>query len=750
MMSGNMRFALLIVLILIYSNKSYSIVKGKFYGNIIPCENGKSTPRMASCTELKNEAQKYPNIKIQQFACPLLIPKASPDLQKRQFLSVAIKGKDHLGCDYIMNKLCEGWKPGHRRCHRFYRYMRPYKKRLISDYITPDVPKSSFSGYHHEARKQIPNSYSNCLWHGPSVSEYVHSNDKICSKIKNTELSPFTPIFIENNKNLGGMLNQWSRDNYLEMIRAVGVNRILKRHFQLTGSSMEGINIEKCSQFQKGIQNILEKQKRTSLKNASLLDHKGNREHPTSLPYQFRIVAAAKQIQKLIALRKYYKGKIILERRNKDDLLKTKFPPNHAMSPSAAKKMGIEIGKISDKFQALKIHYQRKIKDAEEQITGKMATYSFLTFDRDGSYWGENNIWDKQPWISKVAAMKPGSDKMLNLMKSFVARTSSDLKDTLHRLCQVPGQEILGLSPIAQSFKDKKLGPIGIAKPSSKDLSLCIAAVTESKVNTEIVGFIKQGIKQYRSRKNKNTKIDPNLEQLLNSQCSPKDDAFSVGELVKMTGVTKEVLKAYPEYKRLGQCLEGVTEDSANFYSNFGMAVGLGCLGSAFIFPPFALACGAADIALMKHNHSLELAATQKVIACRQAGEVCNNKMLQGSLDRLHTATTDLLLSVGGEVAGGVLSLGTKTFRAMKNSRKIIENMANLESEFVHLSQARRGKIENKIREIKNSNMSKDHKLKMIKDLIDEVNDVRATQKQLISELGSRNNAASKFPCLFN
>jgi hypothetical protein len=738
-MNDKRQFLLCILFVLFYSSKAYSIVESEFIGDIIPCDIGDEPSASAkTCSSFIEESSKYSNIKVGQFACPTALSKIKPnegtDLGNRQFISVVRKDQVHHNCDSLMNfmsQIC----PSKNLCDKYWKFMRPRQKQ-ISNIIIPDVPKKNFRGFHHTARKQISSAYNNCLWYSPSVKGHVNSNKKICSKIKGTELTPFTSIFIENNKNLGGMLNQWSRDNYLEMIRAVGVNRVLERHFQLTGSPMEGINSSKCSQFQDGIDNILVTQKSASSKNISLLDSTGNSEHPTSIPYQIRIVAAAKKVQELITLRRDYNEKISKE--------------ITAIGLAGISESG-PTPYMQKQYQDNKNLYERKIQDLENEIKAKMATYSFLTFDRDGSYWGDDNLWDKQPWIAKVAVMKPGSPELLGLMKSFVARTSSDLKDTLHRLCQVPGQENPDLSPITQAYKSKLATVTNWSGSPGLEIDLCIAALTESRVNTELVKFIKQRSKLYirEYNRDRNTQIDPNLRELLNSQCSPKDDAFSVSELTQMTEVKKEVLNAYPEYKALAQCLGEVAKDSDDFISDLGMTVGLACLGSAGIFPPFAFACGAVDMALMNHNHSLEFASTQKVIACRQAGDLCDDSMIQKSLDRLHSATTDLYLSIGGEVGGAVLSSGVKAVRLMNKSRKVFDNLANIEHELVYLSKSRRLTIENEMLLIKNSKESKSYKLKMIERLVDEVNDIRLTQKQLIEELGSKENAIAKFPCLF-
>ena len=555
-----------------------------------------------------------------------------------------------------------------------------------------------------------------------SLSEHAGSNRNYrwiddshgCERVDQLGVSEFSSELLGAvNNGQQGILNGREVDPFWkdsrqfgELLRVVAIKRILLRHQQLLGSPMVNIDSSKCYQFNQGIQNV-----NAQLGGVNTYNRANKNDHPLSIVRQHQLVFKAKKIKELIS-----------------QINEIKNLPND-------QKMRVRLtsGRYSRASYQNTPEQLREIENLESEINNLLGTSPFLLLDRESEICLFNcsgKMFENQPWIERVSRMTPGSSELMDTIKYFIHKTSTSLRKTVHSLCQVYSDEGRHNSRLQNTYLSRTLR---FLNPNQA----CRNAVSSQSTSDPSILYLQRKIASYSTL---DSEEKENINKLAMGQCE-SEKPFGWPELYAMDDVVDEVTSRFG-FSRFSECFRGRVESFSNFSSNISMAVGLGCLASAGVMGPFAIACGAFDVGLIHGAYRSARSHHNQISSCQSAPRVCSQRSVKSALRAYQSSRTDLILSILGEGAGAAIEL---TARATRVNRAL-ELTNEIERHYAHLPYQSMQKINQKLDQVKNLPYSE--KQARLNDLLEDAKEIRELQDNLLREYGNR--AHLKYPCLFN
>lgn len=684
---------LYILLVYLFSNIAFA----DFSANITICHNTEH------CESFFEDKEKYPDIQIEKLKCPKISEQFLDIFEEKYFLSIFKKNQKILSCDDLekyWEKKCNLDVKDFKKCKPLKFYIKNSRKYRLLDIIFPEVSKSIFKKYHRVPR---PQGNSTCMWYRPVQSSLVESDQKICERIKGTTLESYQEIFTSNEQSFGGLLNQWSRDNYLEMIRAAGIQNIKNSYEKIFGYPYLDLSEKKCPQF-------------TQL---STNNEGSNKKYQSSIISEYgqeKLINDAKNIQILISKINETYTTILTP------LIQYKANLNAQKGYLYLSKSGNDYLKQLDEKEKFA---QQKIKEYESYINAYLAKNPLLTIDRKSGYFDQvfssNKLYENQPWISKIASLQAGTKEADEIISIGSIKLEKNIENTIERFCKVPTENF-----------------------SKANYQSCINEYTSYSGNNPN----KIKLKQLLINSNKlSIKAKSELKFLKEELCSKEIEPFKIDELVQMKSISDQVLKAYPEYKSFNQCLVEESQLRRDFYVNAGIGLGIGCIGAGLIFPPFALFCGATDIALVNYERIKLSESQNKFQQCRFSNDICSPELLKKSLESLQGSSRALILSIFAEGAGAIFDIGSSLKKLPSKARLVTSDFITNQKFYSRLNFTTQQHVLRNLEEIQK--LPRKKLMMALKNLNKEIKSIVQSQDQLIREIGNLKDAKRLYPCLF-
>jgi hypothetical protein len=613
-----------------------------------------------------------------------------------------------------------------------------------------DIPK--FKGeprWQSSLKGEIFGTCSNINEHGSDNTSrsYRFTDNKFdCNKLQNLKIIEFAQELLGSSKlNRQGILNAKEKDSIWkdsrqlgELLRAVAIKKVLIRHRDLLGVPMDNFDKNKCYQFKKGMGKINNK-----LKEGVLNDPLKNQNHPLNPIKQHQLVHAAKSIQKTLKEISSHKEQIFK--------IAVRYDCRGTATSGCHSRLRKEQKEYRDKY----------ILPLERKIENIMAANPFLSLDREKEWCVINcsdKLWEYQPWIEKISTMEPQSEELVEKIKYFMAKTSSDLKRSVNSLCQVYSDEGKLRTDIQKNYQEKNdswgawgkwalsfWDPaifIGMKFRDKQDFKNCLSAVMNSESNDITVKYIKHQI-------NGEKKVTKELAQLVRDQCID-EKPFGWKNLMGMTSVLQEVTTKFGFTKFAG-CFQKKVDAISGVKENLALGLGLGCLAAVPIAPVVAFGCGALDVAAMYSVNSDARIHYDQMSSCRAAPNVCSDANVKASIRKYYSTRNDFLLSVIGEGTGVIAEVGAKAnkaSRAAKDAAKVIDKFQEIERSFAHLPTNVTNKISDQLKIIEEYGTNEE-KLRGLMKIEDEIETIRENQQKAIRLAGDKNAASKRYKCLF-
>jgi len=405
-----------------------------------------------------------------------------------------------------------------------------------------------------------------------------------------------------------------------------------------------------------------------------------------------------------------------------------------------------------------------------------MAANPFLSLDREKEWCIINcsdKLWEYQPWIEKIASMEPRSKELVEKIKYFMAKTSSDLKRSVNSLCQVYSDEGKLRTEIQKNYQEKRYSAgawgkwaltfwdptifIGQEFRDQHDFEYCLSSIMESKSNDIAVKYIQQQVKENRKSKE--------IGSLISDQC--KDETpFGWKNLMGMTSVLQEVTTKFG-FSKFARCFGKEVDAISGVKENLALGLGLACVAAVPIAPVVTYGCGALDVAAMYSVSSDARIHNNQMSSCRAAPKVCDSAKVKASISKYYSAKNEFLLSlVGGGV--GVIAEGvalaskaskaaknalkvakaSKASETAKNASKVLDKFYEIERTFAQLPTKVTDEISKELKYIKKY-MSESDKLKGLERIQQQIDTIRNNQRKAIRLAGSESEAKRLYKCLF-
>jgi hypothetical protein len=410
------------------------------------------------------------------------------------------------------------------------------------------------------------------------------------SRIRNDQLSTYgnTPEF-------GDYKIRESDEEKMfgELLRLKNINILLKsymfanrKHFDLASK----IDTNICP---KG---IIDGIKIKSKQQKNLFDSKGLKlrdNFKMSLGFRNDIISAARELKKLIKDYNYFIQEAKCKTYNVD--LSSGIPETICFP--------------RDKAQA---NYLSRI------IKKKLQKYPSLLLDRKTGFWSSDKVWEDQPWIDKVANLKPEGKEIIDFILLANEKMNKKVIDTIHRLCMTPQEE-----------KSKRL--------NSPDRELNVKAFKSHEL----------------------VSISPTVDELL-----------------------REFPNKVFKFKEIKRCIneQRSSDESWRQWKVLGTGVGCGILSGAIIYSGVGIpligsvvgACTIADIGIAIDNYNYFEESYTKVEGCSKAG-VCSVNLYDDTIKSYNNSLNDIYYSFGAMVVGEAAGIFLNKINKLKNNIKAFE-----------------------------------------------------------------------------
>jgi len=386
--------------------------------------------------------------------------------------------------------------------------------------------------------------------------------------------------------------------------------------------------------------------------------------------------------------------------------------------------------RLSEYESALK-RTQQKIEQTKQEITMSLGKYPELLLDRQTGFWSKDEIWEEQPWISRVSKMIPGSDKVKHFLKDSKTTMEDNVIKTINSLCMVPSLQVK-----TQYDKDRTVYYTDTKEALPYEYSQChLRLSAETPKRSEKIKLLEKLLIEKRENDN------PVIETRITRLCD-EETPYTMNQLLNFQSARESVLedfqRPYLNFAVINSCSQKSKESEEFYHKWSALGVGMGCLlgsvalGFSGVGAPLigvlGAACSGIDLAIAVDNFNYYEDNFLKVSRCANAQiQSCDMSSYEQAIESYNSSINDIYYASGGAVLGEIVL--PFTFSKIGQLRKIKELSKYVAENLPHLP--------SDVAQVFNEELSRINKLKgkekieALSALRDDLEEIRSLQKSL-------------------